>query len=361
MSFTRKTFRELTAPGYFNFTTSQNAKTAAMVDWFDGITLDFQNQVNLFDETFRLWATRDYTGLTSNLQMYLYYLSQSVGFTWLQNNLNVERDLLSYLLAPRPGSFAECINQLYNLLVDIDWSTDMGQVIAGKGTPINFAENLIIFSNSPTLPDTPASTLYVRRAWAAPEGWTKGPASSTYLSRGYLYNGDIVWLPPLSTATAFSYYDVAELVDLDPLPANNGDVAGVFDDGSGDQGAIYSFYGGVWYKVSTIYSLQGSVFTNTYLDSSGIFAPDDPTITSQTPPPVDGPSKGYGFYGMWGVNPTAEIVQMVLTLTADGFANLGIIILLFRKIKPYGTAVVLYITYGDDIYVIDVKDSEAIN
>ena len=314
--------------------------------------------MNLFDRTFRLWATRDYSDVTPSLGLYLYYLSKSAGFTWLQGSLNTERDLLSYLLSPRPGTFADCINQLYNLLVQVGWTTDIGQVVAGKGTPINFAESLLIFSDSATPPATPENTPYIRRAWAPPPGWTKAPAASTYLARGYLYNGEIVWLPPFSTASPIDYIDVDALADLPA--ANNGDIAGVLDDGSGDTGAIYCYYDGTWYKVSTLYNLQGSVFANTYLDSSGVFAPDDPSITSVTPPPVDGPSKGYGFYGMFGVNPTAEIVEMVMTLTDAGFQNLGVIALLFRKIKPYENRVILYAMYNDIVYEVEIKDSEAI-
>lgn len=359
MSFTRKTFKELTAPGYFNFTTSQNAKTAAIAAWLDGLTLRLQDQVNLFDRTFRLWATRDYTGIVASLDLYLYYLSKSIGFTWLQSNLNTERDLLSYLLAPRPGTFADCINQLYNLLVQIGWITDIGQVAAGKGTPVLFAEVFLIYSNSPYAPSTPGNTPYIRRGWPPPQGWTRAPASSTYMTRGYLYNDEIVWLPPVSTSTPISYLDVAALGDL-PGSANNGDVAGVLNDGTGDTGAIYVYHDGSWYKCSTLYDLQGSIFENTYLDTSGIWAPDDPLLTSQTPPPVSGESKGFGIYGLWGVNPTAETVEMVVTLTDEGFANLGVITLLFRKIKPYENRVVLYATYNTTIYQIEIKDSEAI-
>ncbi len=330
-----------------------------MADWFDRVTSRIQDQVNLYDETFRLWASRDYTGVTPSQDLYLYYLSKSINFVWLQGSLNVERDLLSYLLAPRPGTFADCINQLYNLLVQIGWTTDIGQVVAGKGTPIMFAESLVIYSNSPYLPSTPGNTPYIRRGWPAPQGWTRAPASSTYLCRGYLYNNEIVWLPPVSTSGPWGYIDAAALGDL-PGSAVNGDIAGVLDDGSGDTGAIYTYYDGNWYKTNTLYDLQGSVFANTYLDSAGIFAPDDPSITSQTPPPEDGPSKGYGFYGMWGVNPSAEVVEMVLTLTDAGFQNLGVIALLFRKIKPYENRVILYALHNDVVYQLDIKDSEAI-
>jgi len=361
MSFERGTFRQLTAPGYFNFSPSQSEKTAQIAAWLDGVTEFFQDQQNLFDLTFRQWATRDYAGLTPSLQMYLYYLSQRIGFTWIQSNLNTERDLLSYLYSPRPETFSDCINQLYNLLVQVGWISGVGQVIAGKGAPINFAELLIIFTDAPYVPSTPGNTAYARRAWAAPSGWTKAPASSTYMCRGYLYNGEIVWLPPVSTAAVISYFDVAALSDLSLLVASDGDVAGVYDDGSGDTGAIYTFYDGDWFKCSTLYNLQGSVYQNTYLDSSGIFAPDDPLITSQTPPPVSGPSKGYGFYGLFGVNPTTENVELVITLTADGFANLGVIIALIRKIKPFVNRVYLYATYGEDVYLIEIKDLCAIN
>lgn len=361
MTFDKPTFKSLTAPGYFDYSAQQTAKTAAIIDWFDRFTQRIADQVNLFDTTFRLWATRDYTGLIPNQGMYLYFLSQQIGFTWLQSNLNTERDLLAYLTSPRPGSFADCINQLYNLLFQIGWITSIGQVIAGKGNPINYSETLIIFSDSGTLPVTPDNTPYARRAWPAPVGWTKNPASSTYVCRGYLYNDEIIWLGAVSTASIPAFYNTLHVAGL-PAGVNNGDVGSVFDDGSGDTSSIYTYWDGIWFKCSTEDALQGSVFVNTYLDSSGVFAPDvSPPVTSQTPPPVSGPSQGYGFYGLYGIDPTAENIELIITLTAEGFANLGTIIQLFRKIKPFVGNVVLYATYLTTVYVIVIKDSEAIN
>lgn len=363
MTFDQPTFRQLTAPGYFDYSAQQTAKTAAVIDWFDRVTARIADQVNLFDETFRLWATRDYTGLVPNQGMYLYYLSQQIGFTWIQSNLNTERDLLAYLVAPRPGSFAECINQLYNLLFQIGWVSGIGSVIAGKGNPINFSETLIIFSNAGSPPATPANTPYARRAWDAPPGWTKAPSSSTYVCRGYLYNNEIIWLGAVSTASPPAYYDALHVAGLPTGGGiNDGDVGGVFDDGSGDTSSIYTYFGGIWFKCSTEDNLQGSIFVNTYLDSSGVFAPDvSPPVTSQTPPPVTGPSQGYGFYGLYGVDPTAENIELIITLTAAGFANLGTVIQLFRKIKPFVGNVILYAMYGMTVYIITIKDSEAIN
>lgn len=362
MSFDRKTFKELTAPGYFDFSAQQTPKTAAMAAWFDAVTLDQQNQVNLIDETFRLWASRDYTGVTSSHILYLYYLSQQIGFSWLQTDLNVQRELVSYLSSPRPDSFSACINQLYNLLFDIEWISGTGRVIAGRGNPINFAETLIIFSASVSLPPTPPSTPYARRAWPAPDDWTRAPASSLWMTRGYMSGGEIVWLPPVSTSALITYYDSADLAGL-PVSANDGDIGGVLDDGSGDSGAIYAYSGAAWYKCSTLYNLQGNVFDNTYLDSSGIFAPDvDPPVTAQTPPPTDGPSLGYGFYGLYGINPTTENLEIVITLTDAGDANIGTIIQLFRRIKPaVAIRVFLYVTYGLTVSTIPIKDLNAIN
>lgn len=360
MSFESRTFQQLTAPGYFDFSAQQTAKTAAMAAWFDGVMAYPQAQLNLFDETFRLWMTRDYSAITPSRKLYLYHLSQSVGFTWLKSDLNVERDILSYLLAPKRASISDSLGQLVNLLSDIDWISGSGSIVPGQVTPILFAETLLIYSNAGSPPPTPSNTTYARRAWDAPTGWTLAPDSSTYLCRGYIDSGEIVWLTPVSTASNFTYYDSADIGGM-PGAANNGDVCGVLDDGSGDSGAIYTWDTSAWFKCSTIYSLQGEVLVDSYFNSSGVFAPDDPTITSQTQPPADGPSKGYGFYGQYGSDPSIVLVRIWLTLTDAGNENVGTIINLFRRIKPMTVGVVLYLTYMDITSIVQIKDLRSIN
>jgi len=360
-SFTISKFKALTAPGYFDYSASQTAETAKIIAWFDSVLQDFEDQLNLIDLTFRQWRTRDYTGVASSQLLYLYYQSQSLGFSFVQPNLNTERDLLAYLDSPRPGSFSACISQLYNFLFAIGWTSGIGTLTAGKGNPINYAETFIIYSSSLTPPATPGGVAYVRHGWATPAGWTRAPASSTYVSRGYLYGASIIWLPPVSTATPPAYYNVAALGDLPA--ANDGDVGSVYADGSGDRSALYTYYSGTWYKCSSENNLQGSVITDTYLTGSGVFAPDTlPPVTSLTQPPPAGPTQGYGFYGLYGVNLLTEEIDAVITLTANGEANLGIILTLFQRIKPATTfAFYLYVVYLSTVTSYQIKDTESIN
>lgn len=331
-----------------------------MIAWFDEMSQADEDQVNLFDLTYRQWAARDYTGVTPSQSLYLYYLSQSIGFPWLINtaSLNVQRDLVSYLKSPRYPDFASNVNQLINLLFQVGWISSFGLVTVSTGNPIQFAELLILYSDSLTPPSAPPSQMYSPFGWATPTGWTRAPASSTYVLRGYLYGDQILWLTPVPTATPPTYYDVADLAHL-PVSANNGDVCGVFDDGSGDQGAIYTWDNGQWYKCSTPNASQGTVDIQSYLNAGGVWAPDG-TVTSEDQPPLFGPTQGYGLYGIWGISPTIAFISLAMVLTDAGNANLGVLIQLFRKIKPYQLAVVLYLTYAATLEKINVIDTKAI-
>ena len=120
--------------------------------------------------------------------------------------------------------------------------------------------------------------------------------------------------------------------------------------------------GGRWVKFSTRNNLQGNVFTDSPVNSSGLWAPDStPPVTSQTPPPVSGPSQGYGFYGLWGNVGARENLNMFIILTDEGNKYLGIIINLFRRIKPaVAIGIFLYATYGLNVSVLPIKDLNSI-
>jgi hypothetical protein len=54
MIYTRRTFQQLTAPGYFDFSSLQTEMTAKMNTWFNTVTAVIHDNINLMDSIFRL-------------------------------------------------------------------------------------------------------------------------------------------------------------------------------------------------------------------------------------------------------------------------------------------------------------------
>lgn len=374
-------FKDSVAPGYFNLSSSQSDKTAKIVAWFNAIADLNQNQVNEFDSIIRQWATRDYSGQTINRSPYIAYLLKQWGVEWLQNPDFIVVPLLNYIIRSYSSSTAE--NLLYFFAYfsasPFFWMLPGSQIVYEAQAPAIFAETLLIFSDSPTLPAQPDNTDYIPREWEAPAGWSQFPSSATYFSRGYLINGEtkIAWLPPRSTGISYTTYNVPDLASLPPSPMT-GDIAVVKDDGTGDYGAIYyaemgtdgflyglgdygvGFYGtsgggggdGGWFKTTTRNIHQGQIILNTappVPSPRAVWAPNPATspepIRSTLPPPVDGPSQGYGMYGgLAQLTLQANVITLRIVLTTSGVENLGIIVNLLRRIKPTLNRLVLFYT-----------------
>ncbi len=212
-----KTFQQLTAPGYFNFDpVTQKIKTKQISDWFNNFYTFITDKMNLFDDIFRLWATRDYTGITERTP-YLRYLLSQYGLDWFNGTEQQAAALVSIVSS---GYDSVSIRNFQALLLYLanepfNWLEEGNlQIIYGSQAPAILAETFIIFSSSPTLPVTPSPTTYVERDWTAPVGWTLFPSTSTYFSRGYLDSGNIIWTAPLATNFEQIYYQVATLDDL---------------------------------------------------------------------------------------------------------------------------------------------------
>lgn len=360
MIYQRSTFQQLTAPGYFDFSGTQTAKTAAMVAWFDGVTADLETQANLFDETFRLWATRDYSAVTVSRHPWLLHLMKQNGIDWFHGSNQQAAALLSYVTKSYPTSIAQCFQELFDFLVavPIEWITTVGDIATGYNTPVKWAETLVIYSTAGSLPATPSPTAYTERAWSAPASWSKTASSATFYSRGYLSGGDIVWLTPRSTTGLSMMSDAANLASMPGSPAT-GDLCGVKDDGTGDVGAIYCWDGAAWRKTTTPNENQGMVGIDSPKDGSGVFAPTSGYISSEVAPPASGPTQGYGFYGIYGGFDLRESgIFLQMALTTAGVANLGMIITLARRIKPTLNALFIrYTTPTNPLYTtIEIAD-----
>ena len=363
MIYTRKTFKELTAPGYFDYSQLQTEMTAKMNTWFNNTTGIIQDNINLMDSIFRLWASRSYALTTVTMTPWIRYLLTENGIGWYSQNLQIAVKLLIYVTRSYPKNAVLCFQQFFAFLLDIGWITQAGQILFSSATPARFSETFLIYSESPTPPSTPSASTYVPLAWTAPTDWSITASNATYYARGYISGGNIIWMAPLSVNTVFLNVDVADIGDL-PGSASIGQLAGVFDDGTGDEGAVYYYDGSAWRKTTGTNSNQGVVVGQTPPNpGSSVEAPEADIYSSGIQPPVDGPSQGYGYYGIYGqLVLDSKRIDIFLDLTAEGVTNLGLIIFLFRKIKP--TLNALFVSYTTPTettpITIEIFDSGAV-
>lgn len=364
MIYTRKTFQQQTAPGYFDFSSQQTAKTKAMVAWFDAWTARIEAQVNLFDDTFRLWATRNYSAVTVTMTPWLLYLMNQNGIGWFNGTIAQTVQLLTYFSKAYPANIVLCFQQLFEfLLTNLAWTVDTGTIYFASNTPAQSAETLLIYSTSGTAPTTPVAQTYTALTWAAPTGWSKTAASATYYARGYLSAGNIVWMSPRSTTGITMTSDAANLAGL-PATPTTGDICNVYSDGTGDIGAVYYYDGSVWRKTTTPNANQGQVVNGLPpIPGSAVWSTGSGYTSSGDVPPVTGPSQGYGYYGTYGIYLTnSKVIDIHLNLTTAGVANLGMIVFLLRRIKP--TLNILMLKYttptNPNITELNVSDSGAV-
>lgn len=355
-------FRKLTAPGYFNFSDSQTEDTKKYIAWFDSVTNLVKDQITRFDSFHRLWITYDYSSCTITRTPYIAYLLNKYGIQWFLGTDQQAAALIG--LVSRSYSDSLTLNYQYFFQAlsstPFSWVNGTSQIVAGYKDPAIFAENLVVYSNSPTAPATPAAMPYVDRNWIAPPGWSKQPASSTYFSRGYISGGNIVWMTPRSTSLSYKYTEIANTTSF-PATPSIGDMAIVNNDSSGDYGSIY-YYDGIWRKTTTTNINQG-LASDAGLTIRAVLAPvTSGELSSANPPPTSGRSQGYGKYaGLYQSTIYSGSINIMMDLTTDGNNNLGIIIYLLRKLKP--STMSLYLSYslnGSAATIINILDQGAI-
>jgi hypothetical protein len=362
MSYTRSTFKDLTAPGYFDYSAQQTQKSKQFNNWFNGITSLIQNNINLMDSIFRLWASRDYSLSTIPITPWIKYLLTQNGIGWYSQNLEIAVKLIVYVSKSYPKSAVACFQEYFTFLLDIGWITQFGQILFSPATPARFSETFLIYSDAVSLPSTPSPSPYTPLTWDAPTDWSLAASNATYYSRGYISGSDIIWMTPQSTSVTYLMTDYELLADL-PGSASTGQLAGVYDDGTGDIGSVYYWDGSAWRKTTGINANQGIVVGQTPPEpGSSVYDTETGSISSGIKPPDSGPSQGYGYYGIYGqLLLAAKRIDIFIDLTDNGVANLGLIIFLFRKIKPtLNSLVVHYNTPSDSEYIeIEIIDSGA--
>lgn len=370
MSYVRRTFQQLTAPGYFDYSSLQTDFDKKINEWFNSITGLIQDNINLMDSIFRLWASRSYAETTVTMTPWIKYLLTQNGIGWFNQGLEIAIQLLIYVTRSYPMSAVLCFQQYFTFLQDVGWITQPGQILFSTATPANFSETFLIYSTSPTLPPKPDGIIYTPLTWQAPPGWSKTAENATYYMRGYVRPigpeaiNYIVWCNPLSVNVVYPMQDVTSIAEL-PIFGAEGNLVGVYDDGSGDIGSIYYFdETATWRKTTGKNANQGQLAGQVPPQpGSSVFAPESDTYSSGIQPPVDGPSEGFGYYGIYSqLELASKRINIIINLTEDGVDNLGLIVILFRRIKP--TLNSLYVSYttptNPDLTEIEIFDSGAV-
>lgn len=352
-----KSLQAYSPPGYFDLSIEQTEATRKIFEWFLNYKGSLENEANRFDFFYRLFLSVNYTDSVS--KDFLNFIASQYGLADITLPANKYKNLLIYVSTPRRRKLSDNIAALIDFLFLQEWISSWGDAIVGYNSRSNFAEALIIYSDSETLPTTPANTNYVALEWVAPEEWTKTPNHSTYYCRGYLYEGEIIWCDPIPTSTVVLYSIVDDIPSL-PGSATEGDICLVVDDGTGDFQAVYYYDGFYWQKNSTPNENQKNASITRVTEGSEVFAPDDFLISSQTIPPVDGYSQGYGFYGIFGAGSLVNRISFRITLTDSGYENLGLIVSLIKKIKPIGNLLIVYAVYNEETFLLEINDINAL-
>ena len=344
MDVTDFTVANLTPPGYFNLGPNALQSTKDYVQWWNNILSDMAgDSVNLKKLLLTPWLYEDYPA-SGPVVPWLQYLLNTYGLGFFVG-LNSQAAYLYQLV-----SSAWSTSTIFNITMILQtlsmppfsWFTvGSPPIIAGNLVSSIMDTGFIIYSTSGTLPATPAATAYSPRAWEVPAGWANSAASATYYSRGYISGATVIWSTPRSVSDFENAYVFSAAVPV-AVPSA-GTVAIVYDDGTGDIGAIYYSDGSAWRKNSTPNSGLGLVdpLTGVRPDPEAItvWAPDPSTVAyaidSAIPPPADGPTEGYGTFASWSNTAIFnDQISISVTQIAGGTVALAVLFEMLRRIKP---------------------------
>jgi hypothetical protein len=357
---TELTVKNLTPPGYFNLSADAEAATVAYTTWWNNILAQrAEDAINLKTLLLTPWL---YDHPASPRTPWLQYLLTMCGVKFFSGTNNQAAYLYRLL------SSAWSLSTVYNIMMILQtfalppfsWFT--------LGYPVLFAGNLVsslsdtgfIIYSTAASPGTPTPTAYVARAWSPPASWTKAAASAVKYSRGYLSGGNIVWCAPRPVADFKNSYVFSAAVPI-AIPSA-GTVAIVYDDGSGDIASVYYSDGAAWRKSSTPNADLGLVNPaggRPSPEAIAIGAPDPATVTyaidSQIPPPIGGPTRGYGTFAT-GANNAAYTDQITINITqiTGGTVAIATLIELLRRVKPVNKLFHLFVS-GTQYIIYDTR------
>ena len=355
------TVANLTPPGYFNLSEAAAPATKSYTAWWNNILqARAADIVNLKTLLLTPWL---YDHPDTPRTPWLQYLTTLYGVGFFSGTNNQAAYLFRLL------SSAWSVSTLYNItlilqvfsLPPFSWFT-MGSPWISVGNLVSslIDTGFVIYSTAAS-PATPAATAYAARNWTVPAGWTQGAASAVKYSRGYISGGNIVWCAPRPVADFQNAYVFSAAVPIAVPPA--GTIAIVNDDSTGDIGSIYYSDGAAWRKSSTPNADLGLVDPTGGRPSPEAFtvwAPDPATVTyaidSQVPPPIGGPTQGYGTFATWANNAIyTDRVTLQLTQIAGGTLAIATIIECLRRVKPVNKLIYLDVSGVGTYTIYDVR------
>lgn len=359
---TALTVRNLTPPGYFNLSSVALQATKDYVSWWDAMLNGWaDDSVNLKTMLLTPWLV-DYPA--SPLTPWLKYLLTTYGMGYFAGTNNQAAYLYKLI------SSAWSKSTIYNILMIIQalslppfsWFTSGSPGITAGNLVSSLMDTGFLIYSTAVGPATPAPTAYSARAWTVPVNWTQAAASAVNYSRGYISGQTIVWCAPRPVADFLGTYVFSAALPA-VIPAV-GTIVIVNDDSSGDIASVYYSDGAAWRKNSMSNAdlgLVNPVGSRPSPEAITVWAPDPSTvpyaIESQTPPPVGGPTQGYGSFGSWANN-ALYTNQLTINLTqiAGGTLAIATVVELLRRIKPLNSLFHLFVSNVEYI-IYDVRQS----
>jgi hypothetical protein len=347
------TVKNLTPPGYFNLAEDAPAAHMAYITWWNAILARRAADVTALRQLILTPWLVDFPDTPRN--SWLSYLISSYGILFSGGTNNQAAALYKLI------STAWRKEVLYNIILVLQtvclppfaWfdSTFTPQVLVGNLVSSIVDTGFLIYSTASS-PATPSPTAYTARAWTTPSGWTRAAENAVSYSRGYLSGGNIVWCAP-RTVTDFEnppYFSAGIPVAV----PSAGTICIVDDDGTGDRSSVYYSDGTAWRKNSMPNADLGLVDPEGGRpdpEAIAVWSPNPSSvsypITSQSPPPSDGRTQGYGTFASFSdTNINANQITLQMHQLSGGNLAISTLIELLRRVKPIGKVLILYI---DDV------------
>jgi len=354
------TVQNLTPPGYFNLSANAKASTKAYTTWWNNILQGWANDsVNLKTLLLTPWL---YNHPDSPRTPWLQYLCNLYGMGFFSGTNNQAAYLYQLLSSAWSTSTIQNITMIIQTLClpPFSWfnAGDPG-ITAGNLVAALMDTGFLIYTTASS-PSTPSPTAYTARAWTIPTGWTNSASSAVYYSRGYISGSTIVWCTPRPVSDFNNAYVFSANIPI-AIPTA-GTIAIVENDGTGDMSSVYYSDGTTWRKNSTPnpdLGLVNPVGARPSPEAIAVWAPNPSTVNyaidSETPPPSDGPTQGYGTFSAWAETAVFnDEITITLIQIAGGNAAIATIIELLRRIKPVNKILFLDIS-GNQYIINDVR------
>jgi len=371
----KSTVVKLTPPGFFNTRESATQKTKDFITWWDTILAQRVADENLLRQMILTpWL---FTFPDTPRNPWLNYLLSRYGFAFFGGTNNQAASLYKMVSGSWSTSAIENFALALGALamppfqwIDIDF---IPRVSAGIFEPSIADTGFIVYSSAAS-PAAPANVVYTPRAWAAPSGWARAPSNALWYARGYLSGGNIVWCAKqLTNDPAYPdtggvppFYFSATVPGAVP---SAGVLCIVDDDGTGDRRAVYYSDGTAWRKSSTPNADLGLVNpagARPVPEAITVWAPNPATVTyalsSQTVPPSDGATQGYGTFSTWGnLSTFSGELELSVKLLTESPVALATLIGVLRRIKPANFVLRLRVVHVDEsveiIFISDLREA----